>query len=86
MSFQTTSGVIQVNFITLLWSAEFWYLTGSLKIVASPLALPLHKHGLNVTAAVMETNNDTIIITFYMDSKAVFEIDSLLLGFVVICL
>ncbi len=29
-----------------------------------PLALPLNKHRLNVTAAVMETDNGTIIITF----------------------
>ena len=59
----TTSGGMQVDFQTLLWSAHFCYLTGRLKI-ASSLALPVQSNALDVTAAVIEAYNGTILITF----------------------
>lgn len=53
----------QVTCRSALQSAEFWYLTGSIKIADhAHLAQPPHQ--LNVAAAAMETSNGSRMIGF----------------------
>lgn len=55
------------NLLPLLWSAQFWHLTGSLKIELSCLELLPRTHGLKTAAPLMGgKNNGTAIMPLPM--------------------